>query len=128
METSWIVQYGAVELALGAVSGWLVMLAVDRPELLKRIGVVAPVRLRQAHIDLIMMGTILIALGLAAPDLPAPWSILLVAGATVNPLLFIPLAFNAKLQKALPYRAVTGLSFIAMTTGTVAAAVYLLSQ
>ena len=128
METSWIVQYGAVELALGAVSGWLVMLAVDRPELLKRIGVVAPVRLRQAHIDLIMMGTILIALGLAAPDLPAPWSILLVAGATVNPLLFIPLAFSAKLQKALPYRAVTALSFIAMTTGTVAAAVYLLTR
>ena len=125
---SWVVQAGAVELALGALSGWVMTAAVDRPDLLRRAGVKAMARIRQAHLDYIIMGVILIALGLAAPGLPRVWQVLLVAGAWVNPTLFVPLAFNPDTQRALPFRTITVLSFLSMSAGTVAAAVYLLTR
>jgi hydroxylaminobenzene mutase len=74
------------------------------------------------------MGVILIALGLAAPGLDRVWQLLLVVGAWVNPTLFVPLAFRPEVQKAFVYRAITGASFVCMSAGTVAAAVYLLGR
>ena len=127
MAVSWVVQAGGVELALGALSGWVIALSVDRPDVLKRAGVRNPGRLRQAHLDLIIMGVILLAAGLAAPGLPPLWQALLVAGAWVNPLLFGPLAWRPEASSALPYRAVTLLSFTAMSAGTVALAVHLIT-
>lgn len=126
MDVSWVTQVGALELAFGALSGWIIALSVERPDVLKRAGVKAIPRLRQAHIDYIVMGVILIALGLAAPDLPAAWQVLLVAGALVNPTLFLPLAFDPDASKRAWYRAITAASFAAMSTGTVAAAIWLL--
>ena len=128
MNVNWVVQAGAVELALGALSGWVVTASVDRPDLLKRAGVRAMARVRQAHLDYIIMGVILIALGLAAPGLGRVWQVLLVVGAWVNPTLFVPLAFNPDAQRSPVYRAVTAASFTCMSAGTVAAAVYLLSR
>jgi fatty acid desaturase len=125
-EISWVTQAGAIELAFGALSGWIIALSVDKPEVLRRRGVRAIPRLRQAHIDFILMGIILIALGLAAPDLPLVWQVLLVAGAWVNPALFVPLAFDPDQQRRPLYRAATALSFASMSAGTVAAAVWLL--
>jgi hypothetical protein len=125
---SWVVKAGAVELALGALSGWIVTASVDRPELLRRAGVKAMGRVRQAHLDYIIMGVILIALGLAAPGLPRLWQVLLVVGAWVNPTLFVPLAFNPDIQRRTAYRAITVMSFVSMSAGTVAAAVHLLGQ
>lgn len=125
---SWVTQAGAIELALGALSGWIMTAAVERPELLRRVGVKAMARVRQAHLDYIIMGVILIALGLAAPGLPRLWQVLLVVGAWVNPTLFVPLAFDPDTQKALLYRAVTVASFVCMSAGTVASAVYLLGR
>jgi hypothetical protein len=127
MEVNWVVQAGAVELALGALSGWVVTLSVDKPEVLRRAGVRAMGRIRQAHLDYIIMGVILIAVGLAAPGLPRLWQVLLVVGAWVNPTLFLPLAWRPGVQGAFAYRAVTGASFLCMSAGTVAAAAYLLS-
>ncbi|HEU4657245.1 MAG TPA: hypothetical protein VFR97_06950 [Capillimicrobium sp.] len=127
MAVSWVTQAGGVELALGALSGWVIALSVDRPDLIRRAGVRNPGRLRQAHLDLIVMGVILLAVGVAAPGLPPLWQALLVAGAWVNPLLFLPLAFRPEASKAPPYRAVTLLSFAAMSAGTVAVAVHLLA-
>lgn len=123
---SWVTQVGAFELAFGALSGWVIALSVERPDVLKRAGVKAIPRLRQAHIDYIVMGVILIALGVAAPGLPAFWQVLLVTGALVNPTLFLPLAFRPDSAKLISYRVLTALSFTAMSTGTVAAAIHLL--
>jgi hydroxylaminobenzene mutase len=126
VNVNWVTQAGAIELAFGALSGWVMTVMVERPDLLRRAGVKAMARVRQAHLDYIIMGVILIALGLAAPGLPRVWQVLLVVGAWVNPTLFVPLAFNPDTQRALPYRAVTVASFVCMSAGTVAAAVYLL--
>jgi hypothetical protein len=128
MDVNWVVQAGAIELAFGALSGWIMTLMVERPEALRRVGVKALPRIRQAHLDYIIMGVILIALGLAAPGLDRVWQVLLVIGAWVNPTLFLPLAFNPETQERFAYRAITGVSFVCMSAGTVASAVYLLGQ
>ncbi|MFA4928898.1 MAG: hypothetical protein WC558_10300 [Patulibacter sp.] len=118
-----LVQVGLCLLAFGAVSGWVVVLRTEYPELLGKIGVRSPRRLLQAHIDYIIMGVILIAVGLALPDL-ATWNrIALIVGTIVNPALFLPLAFREEWSKAIPYRVVTIASFVAMSAGTVGAAV-----
>ncbi|MEH3052648.1 MAG: hypothetical protein PGN13_01375 [Patulibacter minatonensis] len=117
-----LVQVGLVLLAVGALLGWVVTLRVEYPQLIARLGVKSPRRLLQMHIDYVMMGVILIAVGLALPELADWHRSVLIFGTIVNPLLFLPLAFDESLSKSLPYRALTGASFLAMSTGTVAAA------
>jgi hydroxylaminobenzene mutase len=126
-EISWITKAGAVELALGAVSGWIVWIALDT-DWLKRFGVRSPRRLLQAHIDLIMMGTILIAAGLAAPDLPKPWSYFLAIGAWTNALLFVPAAWYDKKPADAKAILAQAASFTLVSAGTVALAVHLLTN
>jgi hypothetical protein len=119
----WVVQIGLVELALGGLLGWAMVVREDRPEWLKRIGVVAPHRIRQVHLDYVMMGLILIAVGLAVPDLPAAIAPALVFGTAVNPFLFVPLAFDPDAEKRLWYRTLAVVSFIGVSGGLVAAAI-----
>jgi hypothetical protein len=66
----WLVRAGLIELALGALLGWAMVVREEQPEWLRRIGVVAPARIRQVHLDYVMMGLILIGVGLAVPSLP----------------------------------------------------------
>ena len=66
----WVVQIGLIELALGGLLGWAMVMRQESPDFLRRIGVVAPQRIRQIHLDYVMMGLILIGVGLAVPDLP----------------------------------------------------------
>jgi hypothetical protein len=120
---SLLVRSGLLELALGALSGWVIVIKLEQPQLLTRLGVKSPRRLMQAHLDYVMMGLIAIAVGLALPDL-ADWiKVLIVAGTWVNPSLFLPLAFSDAAQQHPAYRAVTLASFLAMSGGLVAAAV-----
>ena len=119
---STLVKVGLCELALGALSGWIVVLRTEHPQVLRRLGVRSPRRVLQAHLDWIIMGLILIAVGPALPDLPSWLAWVLGFGALVNATLFVPLAFNEDASKALPYRAITLLSFTAMSVGTVGAA------
>ncbi len=119
----WVVQIGLIELALGGLLGWAMVVREDRPEWLKRIGVVAPARIRQVHLDYVMMGLILIGVGLAVPDLPTAIAVALVFGTAVNPFLFVPLAFDPEVEKRPWYRALAALSFIAVSGGLVVAAI-----
>jgi len=119
----WVVRIGLIELAIGGLLGWAMVVRDERPEWLRRIGVVAPQRIRQVHLDYVMMGLILIAVGLAVPDLPTAVAAALVFGTFVNPFLFVPLAFDPDAEKRLWYRVVAVVSFVAMSGSLVVAAV-----
>jgi hydroxylaminobenzene mutase len=119
----WVVRFGLAELALGGLLGWAMVVRDERPEWLRRIGVAAPQRIRQVHLDYVMMGLILIGVGLAVPDLPTGVAIALVFGTIVNPFLFVPLAFDPDVGKRLWYRAFAVVSFIGVSGGLVVAAI-----
>jgi hypothetical protein len=119
----WVVRIGLVELALGGLLGWAMVVREDKPEWLRRIGVVAPARIRQVHLDYVMMGLILIGVGLAVPDLPTAVAAWLVFGTLVNPFLFVPLAFDPEVEKRPWYRALAVVSFLGVSIGLVVAAV-----
>jgi hydroxylaminobenzene mutase len=120
---STLAKIGFVELAVGAVSGWVIVISRERPRWLERIGVRAPRRLLQAHLDLILMGLILIAVGLALPDLPVVLQAILVFGTWINPLAFVPLAFKPDTDQVIAFRAVVAVSFLCVSGGLVAVAV-----
>jgi uncharacterized membrane protein YphA (DoxX/SURF4 family) len=119
----WVVRFGLAELALGGLLGWAMVVRDERPEWLRRIGVVAPQRIRQVHLDYVMMGLILIGVGLAVPNLPTAVAVALVFGTIVNPFLFVPLAFSPDVDKRLWYRALAVVSFIGVSGGLVVAAI-----
>ncbi|WP_230330065.1 hypothetical protein [Nocardia aurantiaca] len=100
------------------------MIAADHamPQLYGRIGCVSPRRLLQAHIDYVIMGVILIAVGTAVPDLATWAATLVLTGTLLNPTLFLPLAFHEKLTDNLGYRIVSVISFLATSVGLVSAA------
>lgn len=115
---------GVWSLALGAVSGWLVAASIDRPALLRRARIRHPGRLRQVHLDWIMMGLLLLVVDVAVDDVPG-WIVALIAfGTVVNPLLFVPLAYDAEASSKPAYRAVTFVSFAALSVGLPALAVH----
>lgn len=117
---------GLFELAVGALLGWVITLRLEQPEMLRRVGVKQPRRLLQMHIDYVMMGLILIAVGLAVPDLPTWIAVPLVFGTIMNPLGFLPLAFDEGQRTKAYYRGVITLSFIGTSGGLTAAAVFAL--
>jgi hypothetical protein len=118
----WVVRIGLVELALGGLLGWAMVIRDERAEWLRRIGVVAPARIRQVHLDYVMMGLILVGVGLAVPDLPTAVAIYLVFGTLINPFLFVPLAFDPEVEKRLWYRALAVVSFVGVSGVLVVAA------
>ena len=118
-----LAQLGIVELTVGVLSGWLMVLMIESPEALVRMGVRHPGRIRQAHLDILFQGVILVAIGLAVDPLPTWIGILLVQGAFLAPLLLGVLAFNGKWQKgSTPYRAINTVVLIAFTAGWVSLA------
>lgn len=118
----WVVHVGLIELALGGLLGWAMVVRDENPQWLKRIGVVAPHRVRQVHLDYVMMGLILIGVGLAVPDLPTGVAVALVFGTVVNPFLFVPPAFDPEVRDKTWYRALAVVSFVALSGSLVAAA------
>jgi hypothetical protein len=122
-------QLGIFELAIGALSGWLMVLTIESPELLRRAGMRHLGRIRQAHLDLLFQGVILVAVGLAVDPLPTWIGILLVAGAFLAPPLLGILAFNGELQKSsLAYRAINTVVLVGFTAGWVALAITALER
>jgi hypothetical protein len=119
----WVIRIGLVELALGGLLGWAMVVREERPEWLRRLGIVAPQRIRQVHLDYVMMGLILIGVGLAVPDLSNAIAIPLVFGTIVNPFLFVPLAFDPEAEHRGWYRVLATISFLGVSGGLVAAAI-----
>ena len=110
---------GLVELAAGAVSGWVYTLATTDPERAKRLGIVSAARVRQWHLDLAMLGTGTVAVAVAVPDAPRLSQVALGAGAWTNAMLFLPLAFAPDAVDSRVYRAAAGASFVSTTIGFV---------
>jgi hydroxylaminobenzene mutase len=119
----WVIRIGLIELAIGGLLGWAMVLRQESPGLLRRIGVVAPQRIRQVHLDYVMMGLILIGVGLAEPDLPTAVVVPLVFGTAVNPFLFVPLAFEPEVEGRVWFRALAVVSFLSVSGGLIAAAI-----
>ncbi len=118
-----MIQIGLIELALGGLLGWAMVIREEKREWLTRIGIVAPQRIRQVHLDYVMMGLILIGVGLAVPDLPTVVAVALVFGTLVNPFLFVPLAFDPEVEKRPWYQVLAVVSFLGVSGGLVAAAI-----
>jgi hypothetical protein len=114
--SSALVTVGITSLALGAVAGWPVSLLVQSPGTARRLRIVEPRRLLQVHIDWIVMGVVLIAVGLAVPDVAGWVQSALLVGAVANPLLFLPMAFaGSRLQQRWPFRVAAAASFAALS-------------
>jgi hypothetical protein len=113
-------QLGIFELAVGVLSGWLMVMTLEAPDVLRRLGVRQMGRIRQAHLDVLMQGTILVAVGLAVDPLPTWIGVLLVAGAFLAPLLLGVLALFPDWQKeSVAYKAVNTVVLVGFTAGWV---------
>lgn len=112
-----------ISISLGALSGFAVLAAVDYPAMLRAFGVVSPMRLRQAHLDWIIMGTVMAVTALAVPQIPDWAAALVIFGGVVNPLTFVPMAFSSTVDSTKAFRWVSFISFVSLTTGLIAATV-----
>ena len=115
---------GLVSLALAALSGWLVLAVTEKPDWFRSRGVPAPARFRQAHLDWVMMGLILIAVQTVAPDMPHWIRACIAFGTIVNPLLFLPLAWGAGVKSNPVYVGITIVSFLSLSVGLPALALW----
>lgn len=124
-----LAKLGICELTIAALSGWAMVATVERPDALKRLGLRHLGRIRQAHLDLLFMGTILTAVGIAVASVPTWVGALLVLGAFVQPLMFLPLAVDAELvRSSAVYRTVNTAVLVGFTAGWVGLAIVVLSQ
>lgn len=123
-----LVKLGICELALAALSGWAMVAIVEWPETLKRAGFRHLGRIRQTHLDLLFMGTIVTVVGLAVHPIPTWTTVLLVFGAFLQPLMFLPLAVRPDLGQKLAYRSFGGLLFSASSVAWVSLAIIVLSR
>jgi hypothetical protein len=124
--TPTLAKIGLVEIAVAALLGWPLVIRLEKPEWLTKIGVRSPRRILQCHLDQIMMGLILIAIGLAVRGLPTAIAVPVVFGTLMNPLLFLPQAFSDTVADTVAFKLVSVLSISATSGGLVAVAVYAL--
>jgi hypothetical protein len=118
-----LVVAGLTELALGALTGWPMAIAVSRPEDLGKLGIRSGARLRQWHLDLIMLGSLTAAAPRLVPDVPRKVAVPLAVGAWVNANAFGVLAFRPELKEHPVYKAGVAGSFMSASWGFVGLAV-----
>lgn len=116
-----------VMLAVAAWSGWLLELNHRRPAFMRRIGITQIRPILQMHIDFILMSVTIIAVDFVVPDRPGWITGLLAYGAVINPLLFLPLAFEGRGLNSVPRQAAMFSSFGALSIGFTALAIYALA-
>jgi hypothetical protein len=108
---------GLTELALGALTGWPMALATTRPDDLQRIGIRSAARLRQWHLDLIMLGGLTATASRLVPDPPRAVAVPLAVGAWTNANAFGVLAVRPELKEHPAYKAGVVASFISTSWG-----------
>ena len=116
-EIDGLVVSGLTELALGALTGWPMSVAVTRPKDLSKFGIRSGARLRQWHLDLIMLGSLTAGASRFVPDLPRKVAVPLAAGAWVNANAFGVLAFRPELKDHPVYKTGVVASFISTSWG-----------
>jgi hypothetical protein len=119
---SGLVVSGLTQIAVGALTGFPYAAATYAPELLGALRVQAPGRIRQLHLDLIMMGGLVTAAGTALPQLPRTVTIPLAVGCWTNALAFAPLAITPSLTNSSAFRAAVTASFVTTSLGWAAVA------
>jgi hypothetical protein len=112
-----LVVSGLTELALGALTGWPMALSVSSPEDLGKIGIRSGARLRQWHLDLIMLGGLTAASSRFVPEPPAAVALPLAVGAWTNANAFGVLAFRPHLREHPVYKAAVIGSFMSTSWG-----------
>lgn len=119
---SGLVVSGLAQVALGALTGFPYAIATYKPELLSRTYVPAPHRIRQLHLDLIMMGGLVTATGAALPRLPRAVAVPLAVGCWTNALAFAPPAVKPSIADSPAFRALVTASFVMTSASWVAVA------
>lgn len=114
---STLVTSGVLELAAGALSGWIYAAVRYDDGGAAKLGIKSPARIRQWHLDLIALGTGTVAVGLAVPDAPTAVQRALGAGAWTNAMMFLPLAYRPGLLQNPLYRALGLASFVSTSVG-----------
>jgi hypothetical protein len=114
-----LVVTGLTELALGALTGWPIAVAVSRPQDLGKLGIRSGPRLRQWHLDLIMLGGLTAVAPRFVADVPRVVAVPLAVGAWVNANAFGVLAFRPELKDHPVYKAGVAGSFISASWGFV---------
>ncbi|WP_458683442.1 hypothetical protein [Prescottella equi] len=112
-----LVVSGLTELAAGALSGWVYTAVKRDPRSLRCLGVRAPHRIRQWHLDLAMLGGFTAICGMAVPNAPRLTTGALAVGAWTNAFAFLPLAFRPELEDRPVYVAPVVASFVATSIG-----------
>ncbi len=110
---------GLVELALGSLTGWPYAIAISDPERARAIGIRSTPRLRQWHLDLIMLGGLTVLAAGSIPDPPRRVAWPLGTGAWTNAMAFGVLVVRPELKDHPAYRAAVIGSFLATSTGFV---------
>jgi hydroxylaminobenzene mutase len=117
---SWITKIGIVELTVGVLTGWA-MVYVTRTPRERRIaaGLRDARRVRQGHIELLMQGTLLTAIGVAVPSPPIIAAVLIVVFAWLAPLAFFPVAFHPEWGDLRIFRLLDNTTFAGLSIGFV---------
>jgi hypothetical protein len=113
---------GLVMVAVAASFGWVVLGAYERASWMARFRISQPRRLLQAHLEMLLMGGLFMAAGLAVPAAPLWLVAVLVYGGVVAPLMFLPVAVGRELTAPL-VRVLDRSSLVALSGGWVALAV-----
>ncbi|MFI6291561.1 hypothetical protein ACIBEJ_08225 [Nonomuraea sp. NPDC050790] len=115
-----LVKLGVLELTVGVLTGWFMVYVTRTPraERLRR-GLRDPRRVRQGHIELLMMGTILIAVGAAVPSPPVAAVALIAFFSWLAPLSFFPAAVRPDLAGSRAMRWTDTVTFLGLSVGYV---------
>jgi hypothetical protein len=114
---SGLVTSGVIELAAGALSGWVYAAVRYDGDGARKLRIKSPARIRQWHLDLIALGTGTVALGVAVPNAPKAIQRSLASGAWMNAMMFLPLAYRPELLANPVYRALGLGSFVTTSVG-----------